>query len=277
MQYVTLKSGEQVPQLGMGTWRMGENRARRADEIRALKVGLDLGLTLVDTAEMYGDGGAEEVVAEAIAGRRDEVFLVSKVLPHNASRSGTVKACAASLKRLKTDRIDLYLLHWRGSHPLADTVAALEQLRDEGRIRYWGVSNFDVEDMIELQGLPPAGHCAANQVLYNLDQRGIEFKLLPMCVEQHSAVMAYSPLGQGDLIDNAAVGALAKRRGVSPAAVLIAWTIRQPGVISIPKTASPDRMRDNATALDLSLTPDELKELDKSFAPPKRKTPLAMN
>ena len=277
MQYVTLKSGEQVPQLGMGTWRMGENRGRRADEIRALKVGLDLGLTLIDTAEMYGDGGAEEVVAEAMAGRRDEVFLVSKVLPHNASRSGTVKACAASLKRLKTDRIDLYLLHWRGSHPLADTVAALEQLRDEGRIRYWGVSNFDVEDMVELQGLPPASHCAANQVLYNLDQRGIEFKLLPMCVEQHSAVMAYSPLGQGDLIDNAAVGALAKRRGVSPAAVLIAWTIRQPGVISIPKTASPDRMRDNATALDLSLTPDELKELDKSFAPPKRKTPLAMN
>ena len=277
MQYVTLKSGEQVPQLGMGTWRMGEARTRRDDEVAALKTGLDLGLALVDTAEMYGSGGAEEIVAEALAGRRDEVFLVSKVLPQNASRSGTVKACTASLRRLKTDRIDLYLLHWRGSHPLSDTVAAFEQLRDEGRIRYWGVSNLDVEDMVELQGLTESGHCAANQVLYNVGERGIEFKLLPMCVEQQIAVMAYSPLGQGDLLGKAAVKSLARTHGVSPAAILIAWTLRRPGVISIPKTASAERMRDNAKALDVSLTPDELKELDKTFSPPQRKTPLAMN
>lgn len=276
MNHVTLKSGEQVPALGQGTWRMGEARNRRADEVRALRAGLDLGLTLIDTAEMYGSGSSEEAVAEAVGDRRSEVFLVSKVLPQNASVAGTIKACEASLKRLRTDRLDLYLLHWRGSHPLADTVAAFERLRGEGKIRYWGVSNFDVEDMIELEEVEGGSHCAVNQVLYNIGVRGPEWKLLPMCIEQRVTVMAYTPLGQGDLLDKPAVKAMARRHDTTPAAIALAWVMRQPGTVAIPKAANVEHVRDNARALEVMLSPDDLKELDKTFQPPQRKSPLAI-
>jgi len=266
-----------MPRLGQGTWRMGEGRAPRAQEADALRLGVDLGMTLIDTAEMYGDGAAEEVVADAIQGQRSRVFLVSKVYPHNASRTGVPAACERSLRRLRTDCLDLYLLHWRGQHPVAETVAAFEALRQAGKIRRWGVSNFDTRDM---EGLPPASQhlgCAANQVLYNLGARGIEFDLLPWSQQHGVPVMAYSPVGQGGrLLRDPALRAVAARHGTTPAAAAIAWTLRQPGVVSIPKAADAAHVRQNAAAAGLRLTPEDLAELDAAFPPPYRKQPLEM-
>ncbi len=261
-----------VPRLGQGTWRMGEGQRPRAREAAALRLGIDLGMTLIDTAEMYGEGAAEQVVAEAIAGQLDQVFLVSKVYPHNASRAGVAAACARSLKRLRTDRLDLYLLHWRGSTPIAETVAGFEALRDAGHIRAWGVSNFDVADMA---GLPPG--CSANQVLYNPKARGIEFDLLPWSRQQGMPVMAYSPVGQGGaLLRSPALAAIARRHGVAPAQVGIAWTLAQPGVTSIPKAGDSAHVRQNAAAAALHLDAQDLAAIDAEFPPPRRKQALEM-
>ncbi|MBY0331131.1 MAG: aldo/keto reductase [Acetobacteraceae bacterium] len=276
MTVVRLPDGTEVPALGQGTWHMGERGARRAQEAAALRLGLDLGMTLIDTAEMYAEGGAEEVVAEAITGRRDEVFIVSKVYPHNAGGAKLKAACERSLKRLRVEAIDLYLLHWRGSVPLADTVEGFERMRAEGRIRRWGVSNLDLDDLEELGAALP--DCAANQVLYSLEHRGIEHDLLPFCRGRGMPVMAYSPVGQGGaLLRNRALGEVARRHGATPAQVAIAWTLRSPGgVISIPKAADPEHVRQNAAARDIALTAEDLAALDAAFPPPARKRPLAM-
>ncbi len=276
MRTVTLPGGEQVPALGQGTWYMGDRASSARAEADALRLGIDLGMTLIDTAEMYGNGGAEEVVALAAAGQRDKLFIVSKVYPHNASRIGVPAACERSLKRLKTDRIDLYLLHWRGSHPLAETVAAFEKLKAEGKIRHWGVSNLDTSDMQELAGVPNGGSCAANQVLYHPNSRGIEFDLLPWCASRGVAVMAYSPLGHSvrRLLGSTALQAVAERHGATPAQVAIAWGLRHPNVISIPKAASQAHVRENAGAAALTLTAADLAEIDAAHPPPARKRPL---
>jgi diketogulonate reductase-like aldo/keto reductase len=276
MRFVTLATGEKIPALGLGTWHMGERRSDRAAEAKALRLGLDLGLNLIDTAEMYGEGGAEEVVAEAIAGRRDKIYLVSKVYPHNASRQGAIAACERSLKRLKTDHLDLYLLHWRGSYPLAETVQAFEKLKADGKIRSWGVSNLDTDDMAELRGVPNGGNCVSNQVLYHLASRGTEWDLLDDCAEHNVMVMAYSPLGQGAVLRNAALASVAKKHGVTPAAAALAWTMRHKHVVAIPKSSNPEHVKANAAAADLVLDADDLKALDAAFPPPKRATPLGM-
>ena len=273
---VELPSGETVPQLGQGTWRMGENARKREGEIAALRLGLDLGLTLIDTAEMYADGVAEGIVAEAIQGRRDECFSVSKVLPENSTRAGTIAACERSLKRLKTDRIDLYLLHWRGAVPLAETVEAFEALKQAGKVRNWGVSNFDTRDMEGLAAVRNGGDCASNQVLYHLGSRGVEWRLLDMCHAANVMVMAYSPLGQGPLLRKPALGKVAAKHGVDPGAVALAWVLRRPGVVAIPKAVEPEHVRANMKALDVRLDADDLKALDAAFPPPKRSTPLDM-
>ncbi len=273
---VTLPGGVFVPALGLGTWQMGETKARAGEEIDSLRLGLDLGMTLIDTAEMYGEGGAERVVGLALEDRRDEVFLVSKVCPWNASRSGTIAACENSLKRLKTDRLDLYLLHWRGEHPLADTVAAFEELKAAGKIGAWGVSNFDVADMEELFALPGGANCAANQVLYNLGQRGIEYDLLPWCRAHGVAVMAYSPIEQGRLAHHPELIHMAKAYQATPAQVALAFLLRREGVIAIPKSANLRRVRENRDAVDLHVTEEDWAALDTVFSPPKRKMPLAM-
>jgi diketogulonate reductase-like aldo/keto reductase len=276
MRFVTLATGEKVPALGLGTWHMGERRSDRAAEAKALQLGLDLGLNLIDTAEMYGEGKAEEIVGDAMGSLRDQIYLVSKVYPHNASRKGAIAACERSLKRLKTDRLDLYLLHWRGSHPLAETVEAFETLRKDGKIRNWGVSNLDAGDMTELARVPNGGNCASNQVLYHLGSRGIEWQLLPQCQKAKIMVMAYSPLGQGPLLRKPPLKKIADKHGCDPAAIALAWVLRQPGVITIPKATSPDHMRANVTAIDVTLDKDDLAALDAAFPPPKRAASLDM-
>ena len=276
MRTLQLPGGEAVPVLGQGTWGMGEDTRRRGAEAAALRHGLDLGLTLIDTAEMYGEGGAEEVVAEAIRGRRDGVFVVSKVYPHNASARGTIAACERSLKRLGTDRIDLYLLHWRGAHPLAETVAAFERLQRDGKIRHWGVSNIDADEMEELAAEPGGAACAANQVLYNPQRRGIEWDLLPWCRERGVPVMAYSPIEQGRLPTGGALGEIARAHGCSAFQVALAWVLAQPGVLAIPKAARPEHVAANARAAAIALSAAELAMIDRSFPPPTRKRPLAM-
>jgi diketogulonate reductase-like aldo/keto reductase len=274
MRSVTLADGVRIPLLGQGTWQIGERKNRLQSEVAALQLGIDLGMTLLDTAEMYADGGAEQVVGAAIAGRRDQVFLVSKVLPENASRLGTLAACERSLRRLHTDHLDLYLLHWESSHPLAETVLAFEQLRAEGKIRRWGVSNFDLVAVLDTLGLEGGRHCAANQVLYNLAHRGIEWSLLGECQRRNVLVMAYSPLDQGRLLRQPSLVSVARRHGVAPAQVALAWTMRLSGVVSIPKSASLEHVRANRAAADLQLTSQDLAELDREFAPPQRETPL---
>ena len=272
---VRLPDGTDVPALGQGTWHMGENARLAQQEVSALKLGIELGLTLIDTAEMYGNGRAEELVAEAVAGRRDELFIVSKVYPHNASRSGTPAACERSLKRLRTDRIDLYLLHWPGSHPLSETVEAFEKLREAGKIRYWGVSNFDTGEMGRVWKQPAGENCATNQVLYHPDSRGIEFDLLPWCAQHRMPIMAYSPLGQGGrLLRSKALAAVATRHGATPAQVAIAWGMRSGSVISIPKATDPAHVRENAVAGEITLTAEDLAEIDAVHPPPRRKQGL---
>jgi diketogulonate reductase-like aldo/keto reductase len=272
-----LPDGEEVPALGQGTWHMGEGGRRRSDEAAALRLGIEIGMTLIDTAEMYADGGAEEVVAEAVRGQREKVFIVSKVYPQNASRRGVPAACERSLRRLGTDRIDLYLLHWRGGVPLAETVEAFEALRRQEKIRHWGVSNFDLDDMQELATVPNGENCATNQVLYNPSSRGIEFDLLPWCAEQRMPVMAYSPVGQaGRLLRARALAKVAARHGVTPAQIAIAWSTRGEGLISIPKAGDPAHLRENAAAADIVLTEADLADIDAEFPPPARNRPLEM-
>ena len=272
----SLPSGVAVPVLGQGTWNMGERRASHADEVAALKLGIELGMTLIDTAEMYASGGAEEVVRDAVGSDRDSVYIVSKVLPSNASRAGTIRACEASLKRLGTDRIDLYLLHWRGGVPMAETVAAFESLQAAGKILHWGVSNFDVSDMEELARVAGGNAVQTNQVLYNLESRGIDFDLLPAMADQGIPAMAYSPVAQGALAENSGLARIAHRHGVSAAQVALAWTLRRPGVIAIPKATQLAHVRDNRAAVDLQLTAEDTADLDAAFPPPTRKRPLAM-
>jgi aldehyde reductase len=276
MKQVRLPSGERVPTLGQGSWYMGEDRSARKTEVAALQLGLDLGLTLIDTAEMYAEGGAEEVVGEALAGRREQAFLVSKVYPHNASRPGVVAACERSLKRLKTDRIDLYLLHWRGQHPLAETVAGFEALQRAGKIRHWGVSNLDLADMRELAAVPGGNACAANQLLYNLGRRGIEWDLLPWLRERGMVTMAYSPIEQARLLRQPGLADFARRHGMTVAQAALAWLLAQEGVMAIPKSAKVAHVRDNAAARDIVLDAAQLAELDHLFAPPTGPSALAM-
>ncbi|MBP0598553.1 aldo/keto reductase [Herbaspirillum sp. LeCh32-8] len=271
-----LRNGEQMPVLGQGTWNMGESPAQAAAEVRALQAGIDLGMTLIDTAEMYADGGSEKVVGKAIAGRRSEIFLVSKVLPHNASRRGTIAACEASLKRLGTDYLDLYLLHWRGSHPLSATVEAMETLAAQGKIHGWGVSNLDTDDIDELLEEHHGDQCQSNQVLYNLSRRGIEYDLLPQSVERGVPIMAYSPIEQGRILKNAALAAVAQRHGATPAQIALAWVLRRPGVVAIPKASDEAHVKLNRACLEFTLTDADLKELDAAFPPPRRKQALAM-
>jgi len=279
MKTVELPTGERIPAFGLGTWRMGESaRARRA-EVEAVRVALEIGYRLIDTAEMYGEGGAEEVVGEALAAGpvpRDAVFLVSKVYPHNASRKGTVAACERSLARLRTDRIDLYLLHWRGPVPLAETVAAFEHLRETGRIRHWGVSNFDVDDLRELRQVDDGERCAMNQVYYSAGQRGIEFDLLPWQRQQRLPLMAYCPIDQGALAGNRALQGIARTKGVTAAQVALAWVLRQPDAIAIPKAVQAAHLRENLAAASIELSAAELARIDAAFPPPTRKRRLAM-
>ena len=278
-----LPSGRTIPVLGQGTWRMGEDRSRRNSEIAALRLGLDLGMTLIDTAEMYGEGGAEELVGEAIIGRpREEVFIVSKVYPHNASRRGVVEACARSLARLKTDYIDLYLLHWRGTVPLSETLEAFQLLKDKGQIRDYGVSNFDTADMEEAYALPRADEIATNQVLYNLLHRGIEWNLISWCAARGIPIMAYSPVGQDAaeqkrLFNNQTVKQIASRYNATPAQIALAWLLREPDLVVIPKASKPEHVRQNRAAIDIELTNEELQQLDHAFPPPKRRIALETN
>lgn len=273
---IKLPSGQNVPALGQGTWYMGENAGERHHEVEALRYGIELGMTLIDTAEMYADGEAEEVVGEAITGRRDDVFLVSKVLPYNASRTGTIEACERSLERLGTDRIDLYLLHWRGRHPLAETIAAFEELQQAGKIVAWGVSNFDAGDMQELFSVTGGQAVASNQILYNLTRRGPEFDLMPWCGQHGIPLMAYSPIEQGRLLGNRALAEIAAEYSVTPAAVALAWIMRKGNVVAIPKSSNLHHVRDNRKAADLRLSEEQLARLDRAFAPPSRKVALEM-
>jgi diketogulonate reductase-like aldo/keto reductase len=275
---IALPDGETIPALGIGTWMMGENARKRPAEIAALRLAVDLGMTVVDTAEMYGNGDAEALVAEALGDRRGDIFLVSKVLPQHATRRGTIAACEASLRRLKTDRLDMYLLHWRGREPLDDTIDAFNTLERDGKIRHWGVSNLDVDDMHEIASLEKGAgaHVAIDQVLYNLTRRGIEYDLLPWCRTRGIPVMAYSPLEQGRLSGHTALRSMADRLGATPAQVALAWVLRHPDVMAIPKSAHVDRVRENFGALDIELGPDDRARLDAAFPPPARKKPLEM-
>jgi diketogulonate reductase-like aldo/keto reductase len=270
MRAVDLPSGETVPVLGMGTWHLGEGRHPPEVEIEALRTGLDLGMTLVDTAEIYGDGASERLIGRAIAGRRDDVFVVSKVVPHHATSGGTVAACEASLRRLGTDRLDLYLLHWRGTVPLEETIGAFEELKRAGLIRHWGVSNFDIADMIELTDLPGGRAVQTDQVLYNLTRRGIEWNLLPWCRENGLPIVAYSPIEQGRLVGHPVLRGIAVRHKATSAQVALAWVISHAGVCAIPEAGRPEHVRENVEALQVVLREDDVVELDAAFPPPPR-------
>jgi diketogulonate reductase-like aldo/keto reductase len=276
MKTVKLPSGQSVAALGLGTWRYGEERSRRAQEIATLRAALDAGATLIDTAEMYGEGAAEALIGEALAGRRDAAFIVSKVYPHNATGQGTQAACERSLKRLKTDRIDLYLLHWRQGTPLEESVEALAALERGGKIRRWGVSNLDLSDMRELWDLPEGRGVQTNQLLYNLSRRGIEWDLLPWLRERGIPVMAYSPIEQARLVRHRGLADFARRHGTTPAQAALAWLLAKDGVIVIPKTSRVERLKENLGALELRLSKEQLAELDRLFPPPEGPRPLEM-
>ena len=272
---VTLPGGRSVPALGQGTWHMGEDPERRHDETAALRAGIERGMTLIDTAEMYGEGATESFLGEALQGLRDRIVLVSKVYPQNAGKARLRRACEASLKRLKAERLDLYLLHWRGSVPLAETVDAMEALREDGLIGAWGVSNFDaddIEDLIEAGG----DACASDQVLFNLSRRGPEFDMLPLLDKLSMPAMAYSPVEQGRLVGHPALDAVAARHGATGAQVALAWLLRRPGLMVIPKAGTVAHVEENRRAADLVLSDDDCTELDRAFPPPARKVPLAM-
>jgi diketogulonate reductase-like aldo/keto reductase len=271
---VNLPTGEPIPVLGQGTWGMAEDARRRDDEIAALRLGVDLGMTLIDTAEMYADGGAEGLIGEALADRRDELFLVDKVLPQNATRSGTITSCERSLRRLRTDRLDMYLLHWRGTVPLEETIDAFTRLVERGLIRHWGVSNFDLADLSELTDIPGGTAVETDQVLYNLTRRGIEWDLLPRCREAGLPIMAYSPFEHGRMINHPMLKEIAVAHRVTPAAVALAWVLRQDDVATIPKAGTPEHVRENRSAYELHLTEEDLAVLDRAFPPPSGPRPL---
>jgi len=273
---IALRDGARVPVLGLGTWHMGESGAKDARERAALTLGLDLGMTLVDTAEMYADGGAEKLVGAAIAGRRDDVFVVSKVYPHNAGRKSAIAACERSLRRLSIERLDLYLLHWRGRIPLAETVDAFHQLVRDGKIARWGVSNFDVDDMEQLFAVDGGDACSVNQVLYNLSERAVEWQLLEWCRARHVALMAYSPVGQGDLLRSRKLAAIARGLGRTPAQIALAWLMRHRDVIAIPQSSDPAHLRDNRAAVGLTLDAATLAALDAAFPPPRQPTTISV-
>ena len=276
MRTIQLKSQKSVPILGQGTWRMGEQHTQKQAEIAALQLGIELGMTLIDTAEMYGEGGAEEVVAEAIANCRDDVYLVSKFYPYNASYQGVIAACERSLSRLKSDRIDLYLLHWRGATPLSETLEALQHLQQQGKIIDYGVSNFDTNDMEEALSLPGGDGIVTNQVLYNLLRRGIEWDLLPWCKKNQIPIMAYSPVEQRAFINNSKLQNIADHHNATTTQIALAWLLHQDNVISIPKAVNPQHVQENAEAMNIKLSPADLEQLDRAFSPPKRKMSLAM-
>src|SRR5450830_98331 len=276
MRKTKFPSGEEVPVLGQGTWGLGERPENRQNEIDALRFGIDIGMTLIDTAEMYGDGAAEELIGKAIEGRREQTFIVDKVLPHNATRKGTVGACEKSLRRLKTDRIDLYLLHWHGAVPLAETLAGFDDLLRAGKIRYWGVSNFDVPEMKQVARLSDGAAVASNQVLYNLTRRGIEYDLMPWCEQHEIPIMAYSPLEQGRLMGDPEIRRIADEHSATPAQIALAWVLRKENLIAVPKASTPGHVKQNRVALDIHLTPDQLTALDRVFPPPDHKMPLEM-
>nr|WP_154928231.1 aldo/keto reductase [Pantoea agglomerans] len=276
---ITFAGHVSLPVIGQSSWFMGENPSQRAREVAALQAGLDCGLRLIDTAEMYADGGAEDVVGEALRGRRDQALLVSKVYPWNAGHSDAIEACERSLRRLQTDYLDLYLLHWRGNIPLEETLRAMETLQQQGKIRFWGVSNFDTDDMADLWDEPNGEHCATNQVLYHLASRGIEFDLLPACQQRGVPVMAYCPLAQAGrlrdtLFTDPLLTQIAQQKGISVAQLLLAWVIRQPGVIAIPKASSVAHVKENAAALEVVLTDEELQLIDRAWPAPQHKLPL---
>ncbi len=278
MKMVTLPDGTGVPALGQGTWRIGEKKSAHADEVAALRLGIELGMTLIDTAEMYGEGGAEKIVADAIEGQRDRVFVVTKVYPHNASHTELPRACERSLKRLRIDTIDLYLLHWREKNtPLAETVETFEKLRATGKIKRWGVSNFDVDDMKEMLSIENGQNCATDQVLYNLENREIESGLLPWSLKNEIPIMAYAPVGHGrGLLENATLKKIAKRHDATPAQIALAWVLRQQEVVAIPKASNEKHVRDNAGSIDIKLTKEDLADLDREFPPPESKQSLPM-
>jgi diketogulonate reductase-like aldo/keto reductase len=276
MRTTKLPSGEAVPVLGLGAWGLGEDPDKRQDEIEAIRFGIDVGMRVIDTAEMYGDGASEELVGKALLERRDRAFLVSKVLPSNASRRDTIAACERSLRRLQTDRLDLYLLHWRGPTPLAETLEAFQELERAGKIRYWGVSNLDVDDMEELYGLPGGVACATDQVLYNLMRRGIEYDLLPWCEQRKIPIMAYSPLEQGRLLGEPELHRIAKEYSATPAQIALRWVLRHEHIIAIPKASTPGHVKQNRIALDIPMTNEDFAALDRVFPPPDHKVPLEM-
>jgi diketogulonate reductase-like aldo/keto reductase len=273
-RYIPLRSGEKIAGLGQGTWHFAEMPARRSDEIASIRLGVDLGMTVIDTAEMYSNGAAEVLVGEAIAGRRSEVFIVDKVLPHHATRVGTVRACQASLGRLGVDNIDLYLLHWRGRIPLEETIEGFAELKRVGMIRHWGVSNLDIDDMIELSGIPGGDEVQTNQILYNLSRRGPEYALLPWLAQHHIPAMAYSPIEQGRLLEHPALQPIARRHNATPAQIALAWVLQHDGVIAVPRAGTPSHVRQNAAARDIELTPEDLHALDRAFPPPVQPRPL---
>jgi diketogulonate reductase-like aldo/keto reductase len=277
LRTVTLRHGEIIPALGQGTWHMAEDPRRRSDEIAALRAGIDLGMSLIDTAEMYADGDAEVLVGEAIKGRREQVFLVSKVLPHHATVGGTIEACDGSLLRLEVDVIDLYLLHWRGPIPLEETLEAFERLRAAGKIGSWGVSNFDLADMQDLIDIPGGSEVSTNQVLYNLEYRGIEYDLLPWCESSGLPIMAYSPIEQGRVLDHPVLGSVAARHHATPAQVALAWVLRKDNVCAIPRASNAAHVRENRVAVDMHLSGSDFAELDHAFPPPTHKQPLAVH
>ena len=276
MRFITI-AGDPVPVLGQGTWQLGDQPGRRRQELAALQLGIDLGMSLIDTAEMYGDGASEELVADAIAGRRDQIFLVTKVLPGNAtSRKRILASCENSLRRLRVEHVDLYLLHWRQSEKLEVVVETFTELVSAGKIRHWGVSNFDLADMEELEALPGGKNVASNQVLYNVSRRGVEYDLLPHTRQRGVNVMAYTPIEQGRIFGNAALREVAKRHGATPAQIALAWAVREPGVMAIPRSGSPDHTRENAASAGIQLSSQDLLDIDRAFPPPKKARPLEM-
>ena len=276
MRNTQLPSGEEVPVLGLGTWHMGERPENRRHELDAIRSAIDNGMKVIDTAEMYGNGAAEELIGQALSGRRSDAFIVSKVLPHHATRHGTVAACEDSLRRLATDYLDMYLLHWPGAVPLEETLEAFDALLRAGKIRYWGVSNFDTPDMDELATLPGGNAVATNQVLYNLTRRGIEFDLAPWCRQRKLPIMAYSPLEQGRLLGASELLRLAAEYSATPAQIALRWVLRDDATIALPKASTPGHVEQLRSALDLPLTPQDMAALDRAFPPPKRKVPLEM-
>lgn len=273
---ITFPNGVKVPSLGQGTWYMGENPTKKEEEIRAIRTGVELGMTVIDTAEMYGDGLSEKLIGEAINGLRDDVFLISKVFPWNANLSGTIKACENSLRRLNTDHLDLYLLHWSGSYPIEETVEAMMRLQQSGKILQWGVSNMDVAEMEDFMNVPSGKNCATDEILYNLTRRGVEYDLLPWCESHSIPVIAYSPIEQGRLLGNPTLNKIAKTHSATPAQIALAWVLRNPNILAIPKASSEKHVKENFGSLSINLTAEDIALLDKAFSTPKRKIPLEM-